>query len=226
MLFWCLRCIKIGSLADFCSYQIIQLIMWTTWHDQSDEISLIYISPWYSLCAGFYLFIYLTFVACVKKTVENGSDRVGTIIIHNRTFRRGICCFAGFWCWRSTTELLHCIASLTLVVYLAPSTISDSFSTKPQKSDHIYGWLNRGYVWKGGNWKKLQQECPLEHPCAGENTINSPLLWQMMECPQGWSLSGENEMWGRMWAALHSGIFDGICALCRSLDVSRPLQFL
>lgn len=126
----------------------------------------------------------------------------------------------------AATELLHCIASLILVAYLAPTTIGDSFSNKPHKSVHIYGWLNRRYAWEGGNWKKLQQKCSLEHPCTGENTIKSPLLWQPMECPLGWSLSGGNGMWGRLWAALHSGIFDGICALRRSLDVSSPLQFL
>lgn len=50
----------------------------------------------------------------------------------------------------AATELLYCIASLALVIYLAPSAMGDSFSNKPHKSDHIYGrWLNRRYAQEG-----------------------------------------------------------------------------
>lgn len=70
--------------------------------------------------------------------------RVDTIIIHNlleekKHNSRGICCLRLGSDAGAAAELLHRIASLTLVVYLAPSTVGDSFSNKPHKSDHIYG---------------------------------------------------------------------------------------
>lgn len=37
----------------------------------------------------------------------------------------------------------------------------------------------------GGTGKKLQQKCPLEHPCAGENTIKSPLALAADGVPSG-----------------------------------------
>lgn len=64
----------------------------------------------------------------------------------------------------AATELLHCIASLTLVVYLAPSTIDDSFSNKPHKSNYIYGWLNRRYAWEGETEKSCSRSVLLNTP--------------------------------------------------------------
>lgn len=144
-----------------------------------------------------------------------------------RSCSRGICCLVGFGCFCSHRALtLHCLADISSLF----STFHHQWLILKQatqvRSYSIYRWLNCRYAWEGGNWKKLQQKCPLEHPCTGENTIKSPLLWQPMECPLGWSLSGGNVMWGHVWAALHLGIFDGIRALCSSLDISRLLQIL
>lgn len=59
----------------------------------------------------------------------------------------------------AATELLYRLASMALVLYLAPPAIGDSFSNQPHKSDHIYGqWLNSRYAQEGKKERKAAAE--------------------------------------------------------------------
>lgn len=116
--------------------------------------------------------------------------RVETIIIHKLIEEiensRGTCrSVAGFWCWRSHGALtLHSLTDISSLFSTFPPPVTHSQTSHTSliifMDDRIADMLG-----KGKTEKKLQQKCPLEHPCAGENTIKSPLLWQPMECPQG-----------------------------------------